>query len=245
MYFLAPAADSGGPVIPNFGKTSSCVLDNKTFCWDWFRSNWGSTFEPALIQHIELTAIAVGIGFVIAFTLAITAHRARWMVTPVTLLGSLLYTIPSLAAFEILVSITGINWYTVEIALVSYTLLILFTNILAGLSSISPEVLDAADGIGLTSRQTLIRVELPLALPTIIAGLRVAVVTIISLATVAAYIMPTGLGKPIFDAIASGGFNTKFIGAGVMCIALALVADGLFVVLQRILTPWAAARRGV
>ena len=179
----------------------------------------------------------------IAFTLAITAHRARWMVTPVTLLGSLLYTIPSLAAFEILVSITGINWYTVEIALVSYTLLILFTNTLAGLSAVSPEVLDAAHGIGLTPRQTLWRIELPLALPTIIAGLRVAVVTIISLATVAAYIVPAGLGKPIFDAISSGGFNTKFVAAGGLCIALALVADAVFAVLQRLLTPWAATRR--
>lgn len=240
---VAAAGSSGGPVIPNFGTTSGCVVDNKAFCWGWFTGHWNSIFEPALVQHIELTAIAVGIGFVIAFTLAVLAHRARWLAAPVTLLGSLLYTIPSLAAFEILVSITGINWYTVEIALVSYTLLILFTNTLAGLSAVSPEVLDAAHGIGLTPRQTLWRIELPLALPTIIAGLRVAVVTIISLATVAAYIVPAGLGKPIFDAISSGGFNTKFVAAGGLCIALALVADAVFAVLQRLLTPWAATRR--
>lgn len=242
MTILA-APHTPGPVIPDFGKTSDCVQQNGTFCWDWFTQNWGVIFAPALIQHIELTVIAVGIGFVIAFALAVLAHRAHWLTTPVTFVGSLLYTIPSLAAFEILVSITGINWLTVELALVSYTLLILFTNTLAGLAGISPEVLDAAHGIGLTPRQALIRVELPLALPTIIAGLRVAAVTIISLATVAAYIVPAGLGKPIFDALSSGGFHTQFIAAGVLCVLLALVADALFAGLQRVLTPWASARR--
>jgi osmoprotectant transport system permease protein len=234
---------AGPPVIPSFGTTSSCVKNNDTFCWDWFKQNWGGTFEPALIQHIELTLIAVAIGFAISFALAVAAHRARWLAAPITFLGSLLYTIPSLAAFEILVSITGINDFTVELVLVSYTLLILFTNILAGLSGISAEVLDAAHGIGLTPRQALIRVELPLALPTIIAGLRVAVVTVISLATVAAFIVPEGLGKPIFDALGAGDFNTKFIAAGALCILLALVADALFAVLQRVLTPWASSRR--
>ena len=237
------AFHADGPVIPNFGSTSSCVKNDGTFCWDWFSSRWGSTFEPALVQHIVLTLIAVGIGFAISFVLAVLAHRLRWMVAPVTLLTSLLYTIPSLAAFEILVPITGLGYLTIEIPLVTYTLLILFTNTLAGLSGISPDVLDAAHGMGLTPRQALTRVELPLALPTIIAGLRVAVVTIVSLATIAAYVTPYGLGKPIFDALSNGGFNTAFIGAGALCILLALVADGLFVGLQRLLTPWAAARR--
>jgi osmoprotectant transport system permease protein len=242
---MGAAQTTAAPVIPNFGHTSSCVKNNGTFCWGWFRDNWGGTFQPALFQHIELTVIAIAIGFVISFACAIAAHRAHWLTTPVTFVASLLYTIPSLALFEILVTVTGINWFTVEIALVSYTLLILFTNTLAGLSGISPEVLDAAQGIGLTQRQTLLRIELPLALPTIIAGLRVAVVTVISLATVAAYIVPTGLGKPIFDALGSGDFNTKFIAAGVLCVALALVADGLFAGIQRLLTPWAMARRVV
>ena len=242
---LLAGGGGGGPVIPTFGGgTSKCVINNGRFCWDWFTENWSGTFAPALIQHIELTVIAVGIGFAISFLLAIAAHRARWLAPPVTFLGSLLYTIPSLAFFEIMVSITGINWFTVELALVSYTLLILFTNTLAGLSGISPDVLDAAHGMGMKPAQVLWKVELPLALPTIIAGLRVAVVTVVSLATVAAYIVPAGLGKPIFDAIGSGLFNTKFIAAGVLCVALALVGDGLFAGLQRVLTPWASARRG-
>lgn len=239
-HLLAAAA----PVIPNLGGTDSCVTQNGTFCWGWFKQHWGDTFEPALLDHIRLTVIAVAIGFAISFLLAIIAHRYRWVASPVTFLSSLLYTIPSLAAFEILVTITGINDVTVEIALVSYTLLILFTNTLAGLSGVSPEVTDAARGIGLQPGQLLLRVELPLALPTIIAGLRVAVVTIISLATIAAYIVPEGLGKPIFDALGSGNFNTKFIAAGVLCVALALVADALFAGLQRVLTPWATARQG-
>jgi osmoprotectant transport system permease protein len=236
---------AGGPTIPSFGTTSSCVTNNDTFCWDWFTENWSSKvdFQARLIEHVKLTVIAVAVGFVIAFALAVLAHRKRWMVGPVTFVGSLLYTIPSLAAFQILVTITGINDWTVEIALVSYTLLILFTNSLAGLSGVSADVVDAARGTGLTDTQILLRVELPLALPTIIAGLRVAVVTIISLATVAAFIVPEGLGKPIFDALGSGDFNTKFIASGVLCILLALFADALFVILQRVLTPWAAARR--
>jgi osmoprotectant transport system permease protein len=235
----------GGPTIPNFGETSSCVQNNGTFCWDWFTQNWSSRvdFQARLVEHVELTVIAVVIGFAISFVLAVLAHRARWVIAPVTFVGSLLYTIPSVAAFEILVTITGINDVTVEIALVSYTLLILFTNTLAGLSAVSPDVVDAARGTGLTDTQIMLRVELPLAVPTIIAGLRVAVVTIISLATVAALIVPEGLGKPIFDALGAGVFNTKFIASGVLCILLALLADALFVGVQRVLTPWESAGR--
>jgi osmoprotectant transport system permease protein len=238
-----PAVFAEKPVIPDFGHTTSCVKNNGTFCWSWFQDNWSGTFQPALIQHIELTLIAIAIGFAVSFVLAVIAHRARWIAPPVTFIATVLYTIPSLALFEIMVTVTGINWVTVEIALVSYTLLILFTNTLAGLAGVSPEVLDAAEGIGLKPMQTLIRIEIPLALPAIIAGLRVAAVTVISLATVAAYIVPAGLGKPIFDALGAGDFNTKFIASGVLCVALALVADGLFAVIQRLLTPWATSRR--
>ncbi|MDX6302189.1 MAG: osmoprotectant transport system permease protein [Nocardioidaceae bacterium] len=242
---LGSVSGAGGPNIPSFGHASSCVSNNGTFCWDWFTENWSSKvdFQARLFEHVKLTVIAVVIGFTVAFALAVLAHRKRWLVPPVTFVGSLLYTIPSLAAFQILVTITGINDFTVEIALVSYTLLILFTNTLAGLSAVPPDVVDAARGTGLTDTQILLRVELPLAVPTIIAGLRVAVVTIISLATVAAFIVPEGLGKPIFDALNAGDFNTKFIASGVLCILLALFADALFVGVQRVLTPWASARR--
>jgi len=242
---LAGLPIGGGPVIPDFGKPSSCVANNGTFCSGWFTEHWSSIFQPALIQHIELSALAVAVGFAISFFLAVVAHRARWLVPPVTFATSLLYTIPSLTAFEILVPITGLTRVTVEIPLIAYTLLVLFTNTLAGLSGVSPDVRDAARGIGLTARQTLWRVELPLALPTIFAGLRVAIVTTISLATIAAFITPLGLGQPIFDALSKGNFNTELVGAGVLAILIALVADFLLVGVQRVLTPWAHSRRPV
>lgn len=239
----APLLPAKGPVIPDFGTTSQCVRDNGVFCWDWFSHRWGSTFEPALAQHIELTLIAVGIGFVIAFALAILAHLVHWTAAPITVATAALYTIPSIAAFEILVPYTGLGWTTVEIPLTSYTLLLLYTNILAGLSGVSADVLDAADGMGLTRFQRLLGVELPLAVPAIVAGLRVAAVTIISLAAVAAYVVPYGLGKPIFDSLSNGFFNTPVVAGGAMAIALALIADAMFAGLQRLLTPWADSRR--
>lgn len=244
MTLLAVFA-AGGPVIPDYGKPSSCVANNGTFCLPWFTQHWSSIFQPALIQHIELTAVAVLVGFAISFFLAIAAHQARWLVAAVTFTTSLLYTIPSLTAFEILVPITGLSRLTVEIPLIAYTLLVLFTNTLAGLSGVSADVRDAASGIGLTARQILVRVELPLALPTIFAGLRVAIVTTVSLATIAAFITPLGLGQPIFDALSKGDFNTELVGAGVLAILIALVADVLLVGAQRALTPWARSRRPV
>jgi osmoprotectant transport system permease protein len=233
---LTPAA--GGPVIPTFAKGSACVVQNHQFCMGWFLDNFGSQFEPRLVEHIELTAIAVGVGMVIAFAAALLAHSQGWFETPFSLFAAFLYTIPSLAFFEIMVQITGINRFTAEIALVSYTLLILFRNMLAGLRAVPRDALEAAEAMGLTRRQTLIRVELPLALPPIMAGIRIATVTTISLATVAAYIGAGGLGQPIFDAIQTG-FKTEFVAAGVLAVLLALVADALLVVLQRFMTPWA------
>lgn len=229
---------ASGPVIPNFGgTTSSCVVHNHLFCTRWFLDNFSSRFAPRLVEHIELTAIAVGVGMAIAFVAALFAHRHTWFETPFSLFGALLYTIPALAFFEIMIQITGINRFTAEIALVSYTLLILFRNTLAGLRAVPKDALEAAQAMGFTRAQTLRRVELPLALPPIMAGIRIATVTIISVATVAAYIGAGGLGEPIFEAIGSG-FKTEFIAAGGMAIALALVADGLLVLLQRVLTPW-------
>ena len=232
------------PVIPGFGGGGSqtCVAKNGQFCGAWFVDNFGSRFAPRLVEHIELTAIAIGIGMVIALAAALLAHRYGWFETPFSLFAVFLYTIPALAFFELMVQVTGINRFTAEIALVSYTLLILFRNTLAGLRAVPPDALEAAQAMGLSRRQTLLRVELPLALPPIMAGLRIATVTTISLATVAAYIGAGGLGEPIFDGIQTG-FKTEFIAAGALAIVLALAADGLLVVAQRLLTPWARRRR--
>jgi osmoprotectant transport system permease protein len=238
---VAPLAQSG-PVIPNFGRGDDCIRNNGKFCLHWFLDNFNSRFLPRVGEHLKMTAIAVVLGFVIAFTAALIAHRHKGFELPFANVASLFYTIPSIAFFQIMVPITGIGWTSIEIALVSYTLLILFRNILTGLREVPAEVKEAAEGMGLTRRQTLLRVELPLAVPAIIAGLRVATVTTISLATVAAFITPLGLGAPIFNAIQSGA-NTEFVGASLLAIALALIADVLIVMFQRLVSPWTRARR--
>jgi osmoprotectant transport system permease protein len=228
------------PVIPDFGRGSTCERENGTFCWDWVTKHWDDKLQPALLQHLLLTGIAIGIGFAIAFLLALAAHRRGWLATPVIVATGLLYTIPSLALFQLLVPFTGLSRVTAEVALVSYTLLILFRNVLTGLAGVPAEIRDAAQGMGLTSGQLLWRVELPLALPAIVAGLRIATVTVISLGTVAAFVVNEGLGVPILEGLQLT-FNTEMLAAGVLAVALALAADGLLVLLQRALTPWARA----
>jgi osmoprotectant transport system permease protein len=239
---LATPLAQGGPVIPNFGRGDECIRNNGRFCMHWFLDNFGNRYVPRIIEHVEMTLIAISIGFVIAFGAALIAFRHERFELPFANLSALFYTIPSIAFFQIMVPITGIGWLSIEIALVSYTLLILFRNTLTGLREVPTEAKEAAEGMGLTRRQTLLRVELPLAAPAIIAGLRVATVTTISLATIAAFITPLGLGAPIFSAIQTGA-NTEFVSASILAIALALVADALIVASQWITTPWARARR--
>ena len=231
-----------GPVIPDFGEASDCVTENRVFCTGWVRENWEPVLQPALVEHVQLTLIAVGIGFAISLAAALAAHRLRFVEAPFALASAVIYTIPSLALFQLLVPFTGLTVTTVEIALVGYTLLILFRNILTGLRAAPPEVLEAARGMGLTRTQTLFRVELPLALPAIVAGLRIAVVSTIALATVAAFVVSEGLGRPILGALPLN-FKTEIIAAGALAVGLAIFADTLLVLAQRLLTPWAYARR--
>jgi osmoprotectant transport system permease protein len=237
---IAPLAASG-PVIPKFGRGDECIRNNGKFCVHWFLNNFDSRFLPRVGEHVELTVVAVGIGFVIAFAAALLAYRWQRFELPFANVSAFFYTVPSIAFFQIMVPITGIGRLSIEIALVSYTLLILFRNTLTGLREVPVEAREAAEGMGLTRAQTLLRIELPLAVPAIFAGLRVATVTTISLATVAAFITPLGLGAPIFSAIHSGA-NTEFVGASALAIALALVADALIVGLQRLVAPWQRAR---
>ncbi len=232
---------AAGPVIPKFGEGSSCVKGDNTFCWDWVRGHWHDTLGPALVQHIELTAIAVVIGFAIAFPLALVAHRYRRLEQPFGVFSALLYTIPSLALFQLLVPFTGLTVTTVEVALVAYTLVILFPNITAGLHSPSDDVLEAARGMGFTRRQVLMRVELPLAAPAIIGGLRIAVVSTVAIGTIAAFLLPKGLGYPIFLALKQPTpFKTEIYSAGALAVALALSADAALVGVRRLVAPWAA-----
>jgi osmoprotectant transport system permease protein len=232
---------AGGPVIPDFGQGSSCERNNGWLCTEWLHAHWDDTLQPALVQHIELSLIAVGIGFVLATALALAGFRFRFLDPPIGLFADFLYTIPSLALFQLLVPVTGLTVTTVEIALVSYTLLILYRNMIAGLRAVPPDALEAARGAGLTATQTFVRVELPLALPAIMAGLRIATVSTVSIATVAAFVIPEGLGRPIFIALNQDIFKTEILASGLLAIALALFADGLLVLAQRILTPWTRA----
>jgi osmoprotectant transport system permease protein len=229
------------PVIPNFGGASKCEQTNGWWCTDWLHQHWGDTLQPALVQHVELSAIAVGIGFAIAFALALVGYRYRFLDPPIGVVADFLYTIPSLALFQLLVPITGLTVTTVEVALVSYTLLILYRNMVAGLRGVPEEALEVARGMGLTRTQTFFRVELPLAVPAIVAGLRIAAVSTISIATVAAFVIPEGLGRPIFIALEQDLFKTEILAAGGLAIALALIADVLLVLAQRALTPWSRA----
>lgn len=210
-----------------------------TFCPDWVRDHWGDTLGPALVQHIELTAIAIAIGFVLSFGLALLAHRYQRLEQPIGIVAAVIYTIPSIALFLLLVPFTGISWTTVEIALVGYTLVILVPNFVAGLRSAPDDVLEAARGMGLTRRQIFMRVELPLAVPAIVGGLRIAVVSTITIATIAAFLLPQGLGYPIFLALKEPTpFKTEIYSAGALAVALALVCDALLVGLRRVLIPW-------
>jgi osmoprotectant transport system permease protein len=229
----------GGPVIPNFGHGSACLRHNHWFCTGWVRDHWGDVLQPALLQHIELTLIAVGIGFAIAFLLALVGFRWRLFDAPLGAFTDFLYTLPSIALFELLLPVTGLTTTTIEIPLVAYTLFVLYRNIVAGLHGVPAEVLESARGMGLTRVQTFLRVELPLAAPAILAGVRVATVSTISIATVAAFLIHYGLGAPIFDAVEQPDiFRTELVAAGGLAIVLALTADALLAILQRALTPW-------
>ena len=193
------------------------------------------------VQHVMLAGIAVGIGFVISLGLAIVGVRRRATYAPILALSDVLYTIPSLALFALLVSVTGISLLTVEIPLVMYTLVIFVRNIAAGFDSVPVEVIEAADGMGYTSRQRLGRVELPLAIPLIVAGLRLATVSTIGLVTVTAILGDAfgGLGFFILEGYRRG-FPTELYFGAIPSILLAIAADVLLTRVQRRLTPWAA-----
>lgn len=229
----------GGPVIPNFGKPNKCLKDNGWFCTVWIQKHWHDILQPALIQHIQLTVIAVVIGFAISFPLAVLGSRIRVIDGPLGVFTDFLYTIPSIAFFLLLVPITGVTVTTVEVALVSFTLFIFYRNIVVGLRSVPPEVLESARGMGLTGSQTFWRVELPLARPAIFAALRIATVATISIATLAAFLIQDGLGVPIFDALYTPDlFHTELLTAGGLAVLLALTADFLLGTIQRFATPW-------
>lgn len=208
--------------------------------WDWTFDHLADIGQR-LVQHLELTGIAVGVGFVLAFALSLAIRQAPPLYSPVTWVAGVLYSIPSLALFALLIPFTGLSITTAEIGLVSYTLLILVRNIVSGIRSVPPDVREAAVGMGYSESQLLWRIELPLALAIIIAGVRVAVVTTVGLVTVAGVIGQGGLGSLIFQGIQQF-FATPLVIGSVLSIATAIVLDGALVLAQRALTPWTRAK---
>lgn len=217
-------------------RGGTCVSEDG-FCPGWIVDNLDRYVEP-LLEHIFLTVVSVAIGFLISFALALLAHRRGWLAAPVTALTSVLYTVPSIALFLMLVPITGLTALTAIIALVGYTQVFLFRNMVNGLANVPEETKDAARGMGLTDRQVLWRVEMPLAVPEILAGLRIATTTTVNLATLAFFAGAGGLGAQIFQDIT---FRSNVVVAGGLAILLAATLDLIILGGQRVATPWRRA----
>ena len=209
--------------------------------WSWVTAH-GHEMWTYTVQHLILTVVPVVAGLAISLPLGILAQRHRRFYNPVIWVAGFLYTIPSLALFVLLIPLTGLNLTPVEIALTSYTLLILIRNIVTGIDSVPAEVVDAASGMGLTRRQILWRVQIPLALPAIMAGVRVATVSTIGLVTVGAIIGRGGLGQFITDGLQIL-FTTEILLGAVLSVLLAIIAEAGLLGLQRFITPW--TRRGL
>ena len=204
--------------------------------WDWLGSHV-DLFTQQSIEHVQLTLIAVVAGFLLALPLALLAHRITRLRDPILAATGILYVIPSIALFALLIPFTGLTVLTAEIGLTGYTLLILVRNTVVGLEGVPADVLDAARGMGYRPLVQLFRIELPLALPAMLAGLRIATVTTIGLVTITALIGYGGLGQLILRGLIQD-FKTPLVVGAVLSVALALVADLSLAFVQRLVTPW-------
>jgi osmoprotectant transport system permease protein len=204
--------------------------------WSWVRTHL-HVIRHEIWQHLLLTVLAVGLGLAITFALAGMARAWRPLEGPLLALCGTLYAIPSLALFALLVPFTGFTTTTAEIGLVGYTLLIMLRNLLAGLDAVPPDVREAALGLGFGRLRLFTRVELPLALPALFAGIRIATVTTVGLVTVTVFIGQGGLGAMLFEGF-QNTFRTEELVGAVLVVALAVTADLVLVAAQRVLTPW-------
>lgn len=214
---------------------------NEVFCFDWAKEHIGRFGTPT-VQHLELVVFSVLLGFAIAFALSLLAHRNRWLRPPLLAATGVLYAIPSLAFFFLLLPFTGFGKDTAIIVLAAYTLQIIYRNTVVGLANVPASAKDAARGMGFTERQILWRVEVPLALPEIIAGLRIATVSTVAIATLAVFINAGGLGTQILG----GGnltFPTAILIAAAIAMLMALAFDAVLLGIQRLMTPWRRARQ--
>ena len=226
------------------GLSLETQATNPIVRWEWVfvRTDTRGELWDATLQHLQLTLMAVGIGLVLSAGLAVIALRFRWTFAPITAFTGFLYTIPSVALFGLLNTSFG-NTTSAEVALVSYTLLVLVRNIVAGIDGVPPAVTDAADGLGMSPARRLLTVELPLALPVIVAGIRVATVTTVGLVGITAIIQLGGLGSLIFTGYGTQ-FFTKIVVGSALSVLLALVLDVGFHRIEVALTPWSRRRAG-
>ena len=236
---MAAVGEVGGDFFKErTSDTLPCQATDRLFCWDWAGEHLDRYGTPTL-QHVELVVISVGLGFAVAFALALLAQRYRWLQPPLLAGTGVLYTIPSIAFFFLLLPITGRGRDTAIIALSAYTLQIIYRNTIVGLANVPGSVKDAARGMGQTKRQILWKVELPLALPEIFAGLQIATVSTVAIATLATFAGGGGLGEPM---LRQGiDFKTNLILAGGIAFLLAIAFGLALFWLQRALTPWRRA----
>lgn len=210
--------------------------------WSWIAEHLDD-IAFRTVQHLWLAAIAVGVGFVISFGLSLLVVRYRRLYGPVTGVSGVLYTIPSLAMFAILVPITGLSLLTAEIPLILYTLLIFIRNMVAGFQAVPPDVIEAADGMGFTRARRLRAIELPLAVPLIITGVRLASVSTIGLVMIVSLIGDNfgGLGLFIKEGIQTFFWTKVYVGTA-LSLVLAFAVDAVFVAIERAITPWTRKR---
>lgn len=213
------------------------ATDKDSFIWWSWVFDHLDEIQHRTLEHVQLTVIALAIGLVISVVLALVSLRFRPTYAPITWTAGVLYTIPSLALFAFFIPFTGLGFVTAEIGLITYTLLILVRSIVAGVDGVPASVKEAADGMGYTPFRRFVSVELPLALPVIVAGIRIAAVTTVGLVTVTALVGNGGYGVFITEG-QRRTFSTEIVVGAVLSIALAVFLDGALLVLQRLLTPW-------
>ncbi|MFF0286665.1 ABC transporter permease [Streptomyces sp. NPDC005262] len=213
-----------------------CLARNDWLCGAYLTSR-REILQDAVIQHLQLTAVSVLVGLLLAVPLALAARSWRWAAGPVLGVTTILYTVPSLAMFSLLLPVYGLSASLVVAGLVLYSLTLLVRNILAGLRAVPEETRQSARGMGYGPIRLLVAVELPLALPAAMAGLRIATVSVVSLVTVGAIVGYGGLGNLIYSGMGTH-FKAEVLTASVLCVVIAVCADLLLLGVQRLLTPW-------
>lgn len=235
---LLPLAQAGGGFVRPEGQgATSCVGRNDTICFDYIWDHLGDYVSPTL-EHLAIVFASVAIGFAIAFGLVVISHRRRWLIPTFTGITGVIYTIPSIALFLLLLPVTGRGNVTAVVALCLYTLQIIYRNIVIGLANVPASAKDAGRGMGMTDQQLFRRVELPLAIPELIAGVRIATVSTVAIASLATFAGGGGLGAPLYFAIGQDLFKTGIFIPTMILLAMAVLLDLVLMLIQSRLTRW-------